>query len=59
MEELICALTFEFANAAPEIKASPRISLYRIHHDTRFSKSKQPYKTPIAAVFPHTTSRKT
>jgi uncharacterized protein (TIGR02453 family) len=52
MEELICALAIEFENIAPEIEASPRVSLYRIYRDTRFSKNKQPYKTHAAAVFP-------
>jgi len=52
MEELVKALAVEFATLAPEIEASPRVSLYRIHRDTRFSKNKNPYKTHVAAVFP-------
>jgi uncharacterized protein (TIGR02453 family) len=52
MEELVKALALEFARVAPEIEASPRGSLYRIHRDTRFSKNKSPYKTHVAAVFP-------
>ncbi len=28
-------------------------SLFRIHRDTRFSKDKSPYKTAVAAIFPH------
>jgi uncharacterized protein (TIGR02453 family) len=52
MEELVKALSLEFATIAPEIEASPRTSLYRINRDTRFSKNKAPYKTHVAAVFP-------
>jgi uncharacterized protein (TIGR02453 family) len=37
---------------APEIVASPRLSMYRIYRDTRFSANKAPYKTHVAAVFP-------
>jgi uncharacterized protein (TIGR02453 family) len=53
MEELVEFLALEFARFAPEIQASPRTSLYRIYRDTRFSKDKSPYKTHVAAVFPH------
>ncbi|HET9131882.1 MAG TPA: DUF2461 domain-containing protein [Terriglobia bacterium] len=53
MIELVNALAAEFATFAPEIVASPKVSLYRIYRDTRFSKDKSPYKTHVAAVFPH------
>jgi len=53
MTDLVQALASEFAAFAPEIAASPKVSLYRIHRDTRFSKDKSPYKTHAAAVFPH------
>src|SRR5438128_9778128 len=52
MTELITALAQEFQQFAPEMLASPKISAYRIHRDTRFSKNKSPYKTHVAAVFP-------
>lgn len=52
MEDLIEALAVEFQRFAPEMQASPRVSLYRIYRDTRFSKDKTPYKTHVAAVFP-------
>jgi uncharacterized protein (TIGR02453 family) len=52
MEDLVEALALEFARFAPEFQASPRISLYRIYRDTRFSKDKTPYKTRVAAIFP-------
>jgi uncharacterized protein (TIGR02453 family) len=53
MIELVNALATEFATFAPEIVASPKVSLYRIYRDTRFSKDKSPYKTHVAAGFPH------
>ena len=34
----------------PEIKITPRESLFRINKDIRFSKDKSPYKTHMAAV---------
>ena len=37
---------------APELEASPKVSLYRIYRDTRFSEDKTPLKTNVAAVFP-------
>jgi len=37
---------------APELVASPRVSLYRIYRDTRFSSDKRPLKTHMAAIFP-------
>src|SRR5215813_6975988 len=52
MTELIAALAQEFQKFAPEMVASPKVSVYRIYRDTRFSKDKSPYKTHIAAVFP-------
>ena len=36
----------------PELVATPKVSIYRIYRDTRFSGDKKPYKTDIAAVFP-------
>ena len=45
-------LAQEFRTFAPEIVASPKMSMYRIYRDTRFSENKAPYKTHIAAVFP-------
>jgi len=52
MQALVELLATELTKFAPEIQASPRTSLYRIHRDTRFSKDKSPYKTHVAAVFP-------
>ena len=53
MVELVNALASEFPSFAPEIVANPKVSLYRIYRDTRFSKDKSPYKTHVAAGFPH------
>ena len=53
MADLIDALAGEFQQFAPEMVASTKVSAYRIHRDTRFSKNKAPYKTHVAAVFPH------
>ena len=52
MVALIEQLAIDFRTFAPEIVASPRLSLYRIYRDTRFSEDKSPLKTQIAASFP-------
>ena len=52
IHELIEAMASDFQGFAPEMIATPRVSAYRIHRDTRFSKDKSPYKTHVAAVFP-------
>nr|MCU0255810.1 TIGR02453 family protein [Vicinamibacterales bacterium] len=53
MEGLIARLDREFRVFAPEIAASPAVSLFRIYRDTRFSEDKSPLKTQVGAVFPH------
>src|SRR5215471_7850717 len=53
ISDLIEALGSEFQRFAPEMVATHKVSAYRIHRDTRFSKDKSPYKTHVAAVFPH------
>src|SRR5215813_8555305 len=53
ISDLIEALGAEFQRFAPEMVATHKVSAYRIHRDTRFSKDKSPYKTHVAAVFPH------
>jgi uncharacterized protein (TIGR02453 family) len=52
MSTLIEALAADFQRFAPEMVATAKVSAYRIHRDTRFSKDKSPYKTHVAAVFP-------
>jgi len=53
MIQLINRLAADFQTFAPDLVASPKISLYRIYRDTRFSENKAPLKTHISAVFPH------
>jgi uncharacterized protein (TIGR02453 family) len=52
MVALIDRLAADFQGFAPDLVASPQISLYRIYRDTRFSENKAPLKTHIAAIFP-------
>lgn len=52
MIAIIDALALELDTFAPEVIATPKVSLYRIYRDTRFSKDKTPYKTHVAASFP-------
>jgi uncharacterized protein (TIGR02453 family) len=52
MTAVVERLADEFRTLAPEIVASPKVSMYRIYRDTRFSENKAPYKTHVAAVFP-------
>ncbi len=52
MVALIERLAHDFATFAPDLVASPKLSLYRIYRDTRFSNNKAPLKTHVAAVFP-------
>ena len=52
MTAIVERLAADFRAFAPELVASPKISMYRIYRDTRFSENKAPYKTHIAAVFP-------
>src|SRR5436309_1789027 len=52
MTAIIERLATDFRSFAPELVASPKLSLYRIYRDTRFSENKTPYKTHAAAVFP-------
>src|SRR5512135_981295 len=52
MIALVERIAPELPRFAPELVASPKVSLYRIHRDTRFSPDKTPYKTNVAAIFP-------
>lgn len=52
MVELLARLADDFRTFAPELVSDPRVSLYRIYRDTRFSGDKRPLKTHIAAHFP-------
>jgi uncharacterized protein (TIGR02453 family) len=52
MTAMVERLAADFRSFAPELVASPKVSIYRIYRDTRFSENKAPYKTHAAAVFP-------
>jgi len=52
MIAMVDRLATDFRAFAPELVATPKVSLYRIYRDTRFSDNKLPYKTHVAAVFP-------
>ena len=52
MTAIVERLADDFRAFAPELVASPRLSMYRIYRDTRFSENKTPYKTHVGAVFP-------
>jgi uncharacterized protein (TIGR02453 family) len=52
MVELLNRLAVDLPSFAPEYISDPRVSLYRIYRDTRFSSDKRPLKTHVAAHFP-------
>jgi uncharacterized protein (TIGR02453 family) len=53
MIELVEAVNSELLGFAPDHINDPKKAVYRIYRDTRFSADKTPYKTHIAAIFPH------
>jgi uncharacterized protein (TIGR02453 family) len=52
MVELLAQLAKDLPSFAPDYVSDPRVSLYRIYRDTRFSSDKRPLKTHVAAHFP-------
>jgi len=52
MVSLLERLAIDLRGFAPELIAEPKISLFRIYRDTRFSSDKRPLKTNVAAHFP-------
>ena len=52
MLAIIERLATDFHRIAPDLVAVPR-SMYRVYRDIRFSPDKTPYKTQVAAAFPH------
>jgi uncharacterized protein (TIGR02453 family) len=52
MIDLLARLAADLPSFAPELISDPRVSLYRIYRDTRFSSDKRPLKTHVAAHFP-------
>jgi uncharacterized protein (TIGR02453 family) len=53
MLEFVACVNEELACFAPAYVTPPEKAVYRIYRDTRFSPDKTPYKTHIAAIFPH------
>lgn len=53
MLQLVADLTSQMWDHAPDHTIEPARAVYRINRDTRFSDDKSPYKTHIAALFPH------
>jgi uncharacterized protein (TIGR02453 family) len=52
MIELLGRLASDLPAFAPELVSDPKVSMYRIYRDTRFSADKKPLKTHVAAHFP-------
>lgn len=52
MVDVIEQLAADLPEFAPELVANPKVSMYRIYRDTRFSADKSPFKTHVSAVFP-------
>lgn len=52
MVALLAQLAVDLRGFAPELISEPKVSLYRIYRDTRFSENKAPLKTHVAARFP-------
>src|SRR5438128_835856 len=52
MTTIVTRLADDFRDFGPEFVASPKVSMYRIYRDVRFSANKAPYKTHVAANFP-------
>jgi uncharacterized protein (TIGR02453 family) len=52
MLALLQQLGPDLRSFAPELVCDPKVSLYRIYRDTRFSDDKSPLKTHVAAHFP-------
>ena len=51
--EFVDLMASELPAIAPDLEASPKASLFRIHRDTRFSPDKRPFKTQVGILFPH------
>jgi uncharacterized protein (TIGR02453 family) len=52
MVVLLDRLASDLREFAPDLISDPRVCLYRIYRDTRFSADKTPLKTHVAAHFP-------
>ena len=52
MVALLAQLARDFSAFAPDLISDPRVCMFRIYRDTRFSSDKRPLKTNVAAHFP-------
>ena len=52
MVALLDQLARDLPAFAPDLVSDPRVSMFRIYRDTRFSSDKRPLKTNVAAHFP-------
>ena len=52
MIDVLARLAVDFRTFAPDLVSDPKVSLFRIYRDTRFSSDKSPFKTAVAAHFP-------
>ena len=52
MIEVLARLSDDFRTFAPELVSDPKVSLFRMYRDTRFSSDKTPLKTAVGAHFP-------
>jgi uncharacterized protein (TIGR02453 family) len=52
MVALLQQLARDLPGFAPDLVSDPRVCLFRIYRDTRFSSDKRPLKTNVAAHFP-------
>ena len=48
----LARLAADLQTFAPELVSDPRVSLYRIYRDTRFSEDKTPLKTSETRIAP-------
>ena len=51
MTGLVLALGGEMGRFAPELNTDPKLAIYRIYRDIRFSRDKTPYKTNVGIHF--------
>ena len=58
MIAMLARLAEDLRSFAPELVSEPKVSLFRIYRDTRFSHDKTPLKTNASAHFPHRKLRK-
>ena len=52
MIDVLARLAVDMRAFAPELISDPKVSLFRIYRDTRFSSDKSPLKTAVGAHFP-------